>query len=76
MPPTVEANSWLVCNNEMFAKEGRCLVLAPYSQSLRNCHGCRTIFWCKYYDHTGLRQYDRLLLARWEDEGGQPEPLR
>jgi hypothetical protein len=63
-----------VRDNEMFARDGRCLLFASYSQSLRDCQGCRIISWCKYYDHAGLREYDRLLLAKWEDEGGQPPP--
>lgn len=74
MPRSAAGDLWLVRHNETFAREGRCLLFASYSQSLRNCHACRTIAWCKYYDHdhSGARQHDRLALARWEDDGGQP----
>jgi hypothetical protein len=54
----------------MFAREGRCLAFATYSHSLRDCHTCRTIAWCEFYDHAGVREPDRLALARWEDDGG------
>jgi hypothetical protein len=69
-PRCVEADPWLVRHNAEFAREGRCLLFADYSRSLRDCHACRTIAWCNYYDHLGVRQPDRLALARWEDDGG------
>jgi hypothetical protein len=65
---------WLVRNNATFSREGRCLLFARYSQTLRDCHACRTIAWCKYYDHFGVRDHDRLALAHWDDDGGQPCP--
>lgn len=58
--------------NSAFTPEGRCLAFAEYSQSLRDCRGCRTIFWCPYYDRTGIRAAERLALAGWEDDGGSP----
>jgi hypothetical protein len=61
---------WVVCHNAVFPRDGRCLLFAAWSPSLRNCHACRTIAWCKYYDHSGERQHDRLAVARWEDDGG------
>ena len=75
MPHTAAAEPGLVRHNETFAKEGRCLLFASYSQLPRHCHACRTIAWCKYYDHLGVRQHDRLALERWENDGGQPGPL-
>ena len=68
----------MIPHNATFAREGRCLVFAEYSQSLRDCRGCRTIAWCRYYDRPGARDADRpgardadrLALARWEDDGG------
>ncbi|MBZ5726739.1 MAG: hypothetical protein LAP87_17300 [Acidobacteriia bacterium] len=62
-PPPVRANP-------AFPREGRCLLFAPYSHSLRDCGACRTIVWCQYYDHSGVRQHDRLALDRWDDDGG------
>ena len=59
-------------HNATFAREGRCLLFAEYSQSLRDCRGCRTIAWCRYYDRADLREPDRLALARWEDDGAPP----
>jgi len=60
-------------HNATFVREGRCLLFAEYSQSLRECRGCRTIAWCPYYDRAGVREAERLALARWEDDGGPPE---
>ena len=59
--------------NAAFVREGRCLLFAEFSQSLRDCLGCRTIAWCQYYDRAGVREAERLALARWEDDGGSPE---
>ncbi len=61
--------------NDAFVREGRCLLFAEYSQSLRDCRGCRTIAWCRYYDRAGVRAVERLALARWEDDGGMPGGL-
>ena len=61
-----------ITNNAVFVREGRCLLFALYSQSLRDCTGCRTIAWCPYYDRTGVREAQRLALACWEDDGGRP----
>jgi len=68
------ADWWMVRHNATFSREGRCLLFACYSPSLRDCHACRTIAWCKYYDHSGVRDHDRLALVRWDDDGGQPCP--
>ena len=59
-----------VVNNAGFVREGRCLVFAEYSQSLRDCRGCRTIARCPFYDRAGVRAEERLARARWEDDGG------
>jgi hypothetical protein len=59
-------------HNDTFARQGRCLLFAEYSQSLRDCRACRTIAWCRYYDRTAVRAPERLALARWEDDGGRP----
>ncbi len=56
--------------NSVIVREGRCLLFAEYSQSLRDCLGCRTIAWCRYYDRTGVREPERMALAQWEDDGG------
>ena len=74
-PRSVAIEWWRVSQNATFAREGRCLLFASYSQSLRNCHACRTIAWCKYYDRSDVRQHDRLALARWDDDGGQAGPF-
>jgi len=66
---------WEVRPNDAFARDARCLLFAGYSQSHRDCQGCRTIAWCKYYDHFGTRLLDRLAFERWEDDGGTPYPL-
>jgi len=55
-------------HNDEFEREGRCLLFAKYSPSPRDCGGCRTIAWCKYYDHAGVRAFERLEIARWEEE--------
>ena len=70
MPTSTVVDWWLVRHNAMFARESRCLLFAGYSPSLRNCGACRTIAWCPYYDHLGVRQPDCLALARWDDDGG------
>jgi hypothetical protein len=57
-------------HNATFVRVGRCLLFAEYSQSLRDCRGCRTIAWCRYYDRAGVRDIERMALARWEDDGG------
>ncbi len=62
-------------HNVSFPREGRCLLFADYSETLRDCHACQTIAWCKYYDHTELRLQDRLALAMWDDDGGQRAPV-
>lgn len=62
-------NWWRVLHNDMFAREGRCLLFALHSPSLRDCRACRTIAWCEFYDRAGVRQHDRLALAKWEDDG-------
>ena len=59
--------------NAAFVREGRCLLFAEFSQSLRDCLACRTIAWCGSYDRASVRQAERLALARWEDDGGPPE---
>ena len=58
--------------NSIFPREGRCLLFAEFSQTLRDCRGCRTITWCRYYDRHGSRAPERMALARWEDDGGRP----
>jgi len=68
--PRPAAEWWKVRHNDMFAREGRCLLFARHSPSPRDCHACRTIAWCEFYDRSGLRQADRLAHARWEDDGG------
>lgn len=62
---------WVVRNNIAFPREGRCLFFAAYSSSLRHCHACRTIAWCRFYDHAATRQFDLTALGQWEDDGGQ-----
>jgi len=57
--------------NTTFVREGRCLLFAQYSQSLRDCTGCRTITWCRFYDRASVREAERLALTRWEDDGGR-----
>jgi hypothetical protein len=64
-----------IARNDAFVREGRCLLFAEFSQSLRDCRGCRTIAWCRYYDRAGVRAVERLALARWEDDGGMPGSL-
>jgi len=59
-------------HNAGFVRGGRCLLFAEFSQSLRDCRGCRTIAWCRFYDRTGVREPERLAFARWEDDGGYP----
>ena len=56
--------------NAEFVREGRCLLFAEYSQSLRDCTACRAIARCRYYDRAGAREPERLAVARWEDDGG------
>lgn len=58
-------------HNAVYAREGRCLVFASFSPALRDCHACRAIAYCKYYDHAGSRELDRHALAAWEDDGGK-----
>jgi hypothetical protein len=60
----------LILPNADFIREGRCLLFAEYSQSLVDCCGCRTIQWCGYYDRAGVREVERLAIARWDDDGG------
>jgi len=62
----------MIPHNATFARQGRCLLFAECSPSLQDCRGCRTIAWCRYYDRAGLREPERLALARWEDDGGRP----
>ena len=59
-----------IAHNATFVREGRCLLFAAYSESLRDCRGCRTIAWCPHYDRSGVRHAELLALARWEDDGG------
>lgn len=66
------SDSMPVPHNTSFAREGRCLLFAERTPSLRNCRACRTIAWCKYYDHTGTREFERVAASRWEDDGGAP----
>lgn len=61
---------WRAPNNAMFPLEGRCLMFAEYSDALRDCHCCRTVAYCRRYDHAGTRQQDVVALVRWENEGG------
>src|SRR5580693_5914141 len=68
-----QRTSMVIFNNAAFVREGRCLLFADFSQSLRDCLGCRTIAWCRYYDRAGVREAERLALTRWEDDGGPPE---
>ncbi len=65
-------DSWRVRPNDMFAREGRCLLFASLSPSLRDCRACRTVAWCEFYDREGVRRHDRLSLATWDDDGGRP----
>ena len=60
-----------VRHNAMYPRESRCLLYVSFSLAPRDCHACRTIAYCKYYDHVGLRDHDRLALAAWEDDGGR-----
>jgi len=62
----------MIPHNATFVRQGRCLLFAESSQSLLDCRGCRTIAFCRYYDRAGLREPERLALARWEDDGGPP----
>jgi len=64
-------DEWRVRDNSTYAREGRCLLFASYSRSLRDCDACRTIAWCQYYDSSGIRQFDQVSLARWADDGGK-----
>jgi hypothetical protein len=61
----------MIRHNATFARESRCLLFAEYSQSLRDCTGCRSIAWCPYYDRSAVREPEQLALARWEDDGGR-----
>jgi hypothetical protein len=63
----------LILRNAVFAREGRCL-FAEYSQSLRDCSGCRTLQWCPYHDRAQVREAERLAIARSEDEGAHHYP--
>ena len=61
-------------SNLRFPRDGRCLLFARHSVTLRDCRACRTIAWCPHYDAAALRQPDRLALDRWETEGGTAPP--
>ncbi|MGA2574546.1 MAG: hypothetical protein ABSH24_00810 [Bryobacteraceae bacterium] len=61
-----------IIHNSAFVREGRCLLFAEYSQSLRDCTACRTIAFCGDYDRAGVRDAERLAVTRWEDDGGMP----
>ena len=67
-----DSSAWHARHNHTFAREGRCLLFASLSPSLRDCHACRTVAWCEFYDRAGVRPLDRLAIATWEDDGGQP----
>ncbi|MGA2134777.1 MAG: hypothetical protein ABSH50_21035 [Bryobacteraceae bacterium] len=70
MPSSAAIRAWLTPSNAVFVREGRCLRFAAFSQSLRDCTGCRTIARCNFYDWAGVRDRGQLDLARWEDDGG------
>lgn len=55
-------------HNNTFPRSGRCLLFVKYSRTPRDCHACRTIAWCKHYDHAGMREFHGMEEARWELE--------
>jgi hypothetical protein len=57
----------MVLDNDTFPRQGRCLLFAEYSATAKDCHACRSIAWCKYYDHAGVGEILRLDITRWEE---------
>jgi hypothetical protein len=68
MPGSMAGGGWLAPHNDTFARPGRCLLFVQYSRSPRDCGACRTIAWCKYYDHAGMREFEEREMVRWATE--------